>query len=188
MSADCFDRTRRYRCVHVLFVALVMMWGCTGEREEESTRERHETLSPGLQGFSSNGARIYHTGTNVEGEPIRVEGELVTPAGHSLQTCADCHGPDGGGTRLAFGSEPQVSPGISFGVLSSPDPPRRSHSYSEATLELTLRSGVNPDGRVLHRIMPRLKISKTDMRDLIDYLKTPGPDAGTAAPGTGRIR
>jgi hypothetical protein len=40
---------------------------------------------------------------------------------------------------------------------------------------LTLRMGVNPDGRVLDSLMPRWQMSRADMADLIAFLKTLAP-------------
>jgi hypothetical protein len=132
--------------------------------------------------FASNGARIFYTGTSDSGTPILAAESFGGPARPPVKSCADCHGPDGGGGLVATDSGAVRAPGIAFARLASPQSYPGHEGYDEAKLALTLRTGVRIDGYLLSPLMPRWQMTTRDMNDLIAHLKTLDPHSASDPP------
>jgi ABC-type branched-subunit amino acid transport system substrate-binding protein len=108
-------------------------------------------------------------------------GEIVASMGDetgvaaSLLPCVNCHGRDGEGLP-----EGGVSPSeIAWGPLTKPygvtHESGRSHPpYTEETLARAIADGIDPAGSRLQIAMPRYHMSRSEMGDLIAFLKQLG--------------
>jgi len=93
----------------------------------------------------------------------------------SLLPCANCHGRDGQG-RPEGGVNPSE---IAWEALTKPygvtHESGRSHSpYTEEALARAIADGIDPAGNRLQIAMPRYKMSRSEMGDLIAFLKQLG--------------
>ncbi len=138
-------------------------------------------LGAGLTPQEERGRRIYVETTSPSGgEIVAVLGEGVELEGSAVP-CASCHGRDGKG-RPEGGVTPTD---ITWANLSKPygvvHPTGRRHPpYDEKLMKRSIAMGFDPAGNVLHAAMPRYRMSREDMEDLIAYMKTLGT---TSAPG-----
>ena len=125
-----------------------------------------------LQGYASNGETIYFTGVNDRGQRIPFTGGLMWLSMHG-GGCASCHGPDGrGGAPVMMGTE--IPPDIRYHHLVEEEheageahPP-----YTDETIKRAITEGVEPDGEPMDVAMPRWQMSKRDLDDLLEFLKT----------------
>jgi cytochrome c553 len=101
-----------------------------------------------------------------------------------LGLCADCHTPRGGirsapdKSRLFAGmrNPPEGFPANPSNL--TPDPETGIGRWSESDFLQTIRTGVNPSGRLLHRFMPWPQIGRMpddDLRAIYRYLRTVTP-------------
>lgn len=140
--------------------------------ETSSLREGETTV------YATNGARIYYTAKSESGDPILSSAAFGDATGPPAKACADCHGADGGGGAIPTDSGYVRTPPIAFARLASPVSYRGGRGFDEATLALTLRTGIRVDGYLLSPLMPRWQMSNSDMNDLIAHLKTFDAHAG----------
>lgn len=117
--------------------------------------------------FSSNGERIFYTGTNSKGDAIKNS--------HGMQGvgCAMCHGVDAKGMRMMM----MDIPALSWDTLTDPEghthPNGRKHPpFTEPSFKTCVLAGFDPGGNSLSTMMPKWEISMGDLDDLIGYLKT----------------
>jgi hypothetical protein len=121
------------------------------------------------------GRQLYAESTSPSGaEFVAVLGDGIEVAAAAVP-CAGCHGHDGRG-RPEGGLTPTD---ITWDRLSRPygavSPGGRRHPpYDAASLGRSLVEGVDPAGTPLHMAMPRYRMSKEDMADLVAYLQTLG--------------
>jgi len=161
--------TRRTASLALLLFCLPV-WTCQGTRQEgDHSEPSGETV------YASNGARIFYTSTTHSGAPILASEEFGEMPRPPLRSCADCHGPDGAGLVIRTDSGTLRTPPIYYSRLSSPGTYAGGRAYDEASLALTLRTGVRVDGYLLSPAMPRWTLSSEDARDLILHLKSLGP-------------
>ena len=120
------------------------------------------------------GQQIYLKGTSPSGQEITavLGGGTTVPA--SAMPCANCHGADGLG-RAEGGVIPS---NITWEALTKPYDAetngRRHAAYTERTLKRAITMGVDPAGNQLQSVMPRYRLSLTDLDDLLAYLKLLG--------------
>lgn len=155
-------------CFATPFVAGVMKAEDKGNVEHaasESGKER--SLTP----QELRGKMIYESGESLTGEEIKVTiGEVEVPP--STVTCAGCHGLRGEGK-----TEAGISAGsLTWSHLTRPEghrhPSGRRHGpFDEDSFARSVVEGFDPDDNELLIAMPRFRMSKTDMQDLISYLK-----------------
>ena len=126
-----------------------------------------------------NGKQIYHQGSSNSGVPITAwleQSSVSIPA--TALPCANCHGEDGLG-RPEGGVLP---PALTWNYLNKSygheHPGGRKHpAFTDQTLGVSIRQGVDPAGNPLHGTMPRYELSPEDLADLIAYLKRLDSDA-----------
>jgi cytochrome c oxidase subunit 2 len=131
---------------------------------------------PGQSSYSSNGERIFFTGTNDRGERISYEGGVGMMMGMMWTTCAQCHGDDGHGRRTMM----FTAPNITYHNLTDPkgmvEPDgERGQTYTDATISRAITDGLDANGEPLDSAMPRWQMDGQDLNDLIEYLKTLPP-------------
>lgn len=120
-------------------------------------------------GFQSNGERIYYTGYDSQGERIRT---TYGPAWLYMHggSCVDCHGVDGkGGVPVMMGTA--IPPDITYKSLTSGHD-EENQPYTDKTIKIAIRDGLEPNGEPLDPTMPRWQMSNSDLNDLVEYLKT----------------
>jgi mono/diheme cytochrome c family protein len=105
----------------------------------------------------ANGSAIYTTGRDLMGRQI-------TASPKPLKTsCIQCHRADGSG-------------GVHFPGVDSADLRRhelvteQKHPYTIALLERAISTGIDNEGMKLNPVMPRWRMSKTDLRDVAQYV------------------
>lgn len=130
--------------------------------------------------FQSNGERIYFTGTSEYGFPINITGGGMHMEMH-VGGCVTCHGADRTGGRIMprfwVIAPPLTSEALFDEHDKGGDEGRGGHGdherYDDDSLQRAIKDGVNPDGKQLDEGMPRWTMSKRDMSDLIQFLKSP---------------
>lgn len=136
---------------------------------------KSERLTPA----ESRGKIIYTTGRSPSGKELYfrlVGGGQRLPAGGV--TCASCHGEDGRGVRK--GGE---IPDISYEALSRPSTvtlpsggQRERAPYNDDLLARAITQGLDSSGQQLNLVMPRWNLSRSDLQDLLVYLKRLGKE------------
>lgn len=107
-----------------------------------------------------NGESIYQTGRDLAGKQIVAQPRALYPR------CAACHRVDGsGGMHLPGGA---VSADLRHKALVTD----QKHPYTLALLERAISTGIDNDGAPLDPVMPRWKLSKSDLRDVAYYVLT----------------
>ena len=86
--------------------------------------------------------------------------------------CAMCHGADARGTKMMM-----EAPDIRWSTLMNPEghvhvSGRRHPPYTEESFKTCVLAGIDPGGNQLSTMMPKWEMSKEDIDDLINYLKT----------------
>lgn len=141
---------------------------------------------------SSNGERIYNQGINSSGEPLQgqTEGDIEFTDAHF--NCAQCHRRSGYGSSEGGNYVLPVTGASLFNPRSFDRADlfiklfkeaqsklfwarmRSSYqrpAYTDESLALAIREGIDPSGRKLSPLMPRYKINDRDMAGLTAYLK-----------------
>ena len=108
----------------------------------------------------ANGRAIFQTGRDLAGVAISAKPPPMHPA------CAACHRANGsGGMHLPGGV---VSPDLRHPSLVT----HQKHPYTLALLERAISFGIDNDGKKLDPMMPRWRMSKTDLHDVAEYILT----------------
>jgi hypothetical protein len=124
------------------------------------------------------GKSIYQKGILPNGKPLVAHGKHGQPFVINKTACIDCHRRSGLGTSESgiliapITREYLFITGKKIGrkLLDRVGVPRPI--YNEETLKLAITTGVKPNGRQLHEIMPRYKFSDDELNHLIVYLKS----------------
>ena len=104
--------------------------------------------------IQSNGESIFKTGIDADGDVI--QNSMMSGMG-----CSMCHGMDGHGSQMMGHNIPCNT----FECLSA-------DGYTEDLIKRAIIQGIAEDGRQLDPMMPRWQMSDSDLKDLINYLKT----------------
>lgn len=106
----------------------------------------------------SNGRTIFTTGRDVSGTRI-----TASPA-PLKEACIECHRANGaGGIKFSDGA---VSADLRHAALTS----AQKHPYTVVLLERAISTGVDNEGQKLDPVMPRWKMTKTDLHDVAQYV------------------
>lgn len=124
-----------------------------------------------------NGEVIYYYGYNNQGEEIPFRGGPHWMYMHG-GSCVDCHGRDGrGGFPVMMLTE--LPPDIRYETLLSEEHhhgegevDEHETPYTDELIIRAIREGLEADGEVMERDMPRWDLSDEDAQDLLEYLKT----------------
>ena len=169
------SRARSLAAVVASGLCLCLTAAC-GAPEESPSQSRKTGAASTV--YATSGARIYYTATSENGTRLSVAPSFGEPPQPATRSCADCHGADGAGGVLETPDGFRQTPPIAFSRLASPSTYREGRTYDEATLALTLRTGVRIDGYLLDTLMPRWQMSPQEMQELIAHLKTLDPGGG----------
>lgn len=135
--------------------------------------------------FSSNGERIYFTGTSERTGRIDYSGG-VDPGGMMMGgrlSCASCHGPDARGGTHQMHMDVMDAPNIRWSALAehgddhtdegaSEEPHDDDDTYDLEVFQMAVVDGLHPDGEPLSDEMPRWDLSDEDLADLAEYLQS----------------
>jgi ABC-type branched-subunit amino acid transport system substrate-binding protein len=132
-------------------------------------------LGAGLSPQEERGRRIYVDSASPSGAAITASLGQGVEVEASAVPCASCHGRDGKG-RPEGGVTPTD---ITWASLTKPygvvHPSGRRHPpYDERSMRRALAMGFDPAGNELHVAMPRYRMTRQDMDDLVAYLKRLG--------------
>jgi mono/diheme cytochrome c family protein len=126
-------------------------------------------------GFASNGERIYYTGVSGRTGRIPFEGGPMWLWMHG-SGCASCHGPDGKGGVPVMGGTKVPSDIRYFALTEGGDHKHEGEGehppYNDALIGRAVTQGFNPAGKPLDWTMPRWQMTKSDLEDLLSYLKS----------------
>jgi cytochrome c553 len=114
------------------------------------------------------GRQMYRKGVLSSGEPLTaiVAGDVEILG--TQFSCQSCHGRSGMGASEGAYIVPPIAGQFLF--VESPQPPRPA--YTTASLARLLREGVTPGGRYVGELMPRYRMSDSDIESLTAYLRT----------------
>lgn len=127
--------------------------------------------------YATLGQRIYRHGILPTGEPLRARVQTDVNVEGAQLVCQNCHGRSG----LGQGEGTIFMPAVTGASLYEPREIRNGDfhvsrlvrpAYTDATLARAIRSGLDPNGRVLDDMMPRYALDDNSLRALGAYLKT----------------
>lgn len=138
----------------IVFIVALALVGC-GVYSKPAAAPSH---NPAMADALANGRAIFMTGRDLAGRRIAA---FPRPLGSS---CMQCHRANGaGGVHLPGGA---VSADLRHKALIS----EQDHPYTVALLERAISTGIDNDGDKLNPVMPRWKMSKTDLHDVAEYV------------------
>jgi hypothetical protein len=142
------------------------------------------------------GERMYREGILPSGEPMQAMTNGDTIIEGTAFSCVSCHmrsglgsvegsvySPPTNGRKLYMSFEGVAEPVTTEDLFMLPGwvrPSVRRIPYSDESLAMALRAGIDPAGRVLGNAMPRYALSDSDAEILIHYLKNL---SGPVSPG-----
>ena len=152
-------KLKRVFIIAVLLLGLLAVYGFA-----------HEHL------FTSNGERIYITGVSERTGRIPFQGGPMWLRMHG-GSCANCHGVTGkGGVPVMMGTA--IPSDIRYKTLTVKEHHHEGEKeeehppYTDELIRRAITRGLNPAGKHLDRTMPRFIMTKEDLNDVIEYLKT----------------
>jgi mono/diheme cytochrome c family protein len=125
-----------------------------------SATHQNVAATPAADAGPANGAAIFQTGIDSAGSHITAVSPPLMPS------CAACHHADGsGGVHLPGGA---VSADLRHAALvTNQQPP-----YTVPLLERAISRGIDNQGQHLSPVMPRWKLSPSDLHDVAEYVST----------------
>jgi hypothetical protein len=132
------------------------------------------------------GEAMYRQGVLPSGEPVQaiVRGDI--PVDGTMFTCESCHMRSGVGSIEGGVITPATTGSALFEPLyegsrrTSGDmakiqrfkPRLRRPAYTDSTLAVLLRDGMDPTGRIINEVMPRYHLTDKDLAVLLAYLRS----------------
>jgi len=116
--------------------------------------------------YASLGERIYLTGRDASGDAIPRSGLPVSEDFLMMGGggCASCHGPDGRGGTIGMMQGSVTTPDIRYDALEN-------EGFDEEAIAEAIVDGRDEGGEQLDALMPRWKMSDTEVSAVIEYLK-----------------
>jgi mono/diheme cytochrome c family protein len=145
--------SRHHRAVLVCATAALIVAACVGTWKPGAT-------ATAVPNAAANGKAIFLTGRDLGGVQISASPRPLMP------NCAACHHANGsGGVRLPGGA---VSADLRHRALvTTAHPP-----YTLRLLERAISTGVDNTGHALSPVMPRWRMSRSDLQDVAHYVLT----------------
>jgi ABC-type branched-subunit amino acid transport system substrate-binding protein/cytochrome c553 len=153
---------------HFTYLLLLLFCGLIA-----ATEPQHLVSNDGLTAQEQAGKKIYTKGIGSSEEKVMANMSGVdVPA--TVLPCANCHNADGTGTP-----EGGVVPSnITWSELTKSYGGKRNGkkhpAYTEQSLRKAITMGIDPGGNKLHAAMPKYNMSRTDLDNLVAYIKTLG--------------
>jgi len=137
----------------LLLIAALALAACASQKPAAPSPAAPPRVDP-----LANGRAIFMTGRDLQGNRI-----IASPRPYKT-SCVQCHRADGsGGMHLPDGA---VSADLRHHALVN----EQRHPYTIALLERAISTGMDNEGERLNPIMPRWRMSKTDLRDVATYV------------------
>lgn len=173
-----------------LVVACFMALLFTGKGEAADRKPQPETTGLSREESLRLGEQIYRKGMLMSGKSATaiVQGDIEVEG--TMFSCQSCHMRSGLGSyegrilttptnganlfssqfniRQPSAAQLKTIPAYLLPLFQSP--PRRP-AYTDETLAIALRGGIDPTGRMLHAVMPRYFLDDRNMVNLINYLR-----------------
>jgi mono/diheme cytochrome c family protein len=150
-------------------VPALLFFGCSSSSQssqQTTTATASEAPSPPASPAATandplaNGKAIFQTGTDLHGVRITAQPPPLMP------NCAACHRANGsGGVHLPGGA---VSADLRHHALVDVQKP----PYTLALLERAISRGIDNTGQPLNRVMPRWRMTPSDLHDVAQYVLT----------------
>ena len=129
----------------------------------------------------SAGKKLYREGLLKSGLQVPATVQYDVPVRASELSCAYCHRYSGLGTSEGSNVIPVLTAASLYqprknilrqAYRSKAGSGQERPAYTDESLALAIRTGVDPGGRVLDRLMPRYQVDDDNMASLLEYLKT----------------
>lgn len=130
---------------------------------------------------TSAGKALYRDGLLESGLQVLATVQYDVPVRASELSCAYCHRFSGLGTSEGSNVIPALTAASLYqprknilrqAYRSKAGSGQERPAYTDESLALAIRTGVDPGGRVLDRLMPRYQVDDNNMASLLGYLKT----------------
>ena len=161
--------------IAVLLLGLLIAYGFNMQEGMTDSSKQDGKMEGSKRSFVSNGERIYFTGVSERTGRIPFQNGPMWLRMHG-GSCANCHGTTGkGGVHVKMGTA--IPTDIRYKTLivdehyhggEKEEHPR----YTDELIRRAITKGLNPAGKHLDRTMPRFIMTKEDVDDVIEYLKT----------------
>jgi hypothetical protein len=181
------DKQRKLPRSSALRISLLILACLIWSQPAWSKSARPKAPPPVSAEILKQGEVMYRQGILASGEPVQaiVQGDI--PVEGTMFTCESCHMRSGVGVIEGGVITPATTAAALFvplhdGAFSSSTqreklpsyfkPRFRRPAYTDKTLAVLLRDGMDPTGRVIADVMPRYQLKDGDMAVLIAYLKS----------------
>jgi hypothetical protein len=130
---------------------------------------------------ASHGKKLYREGVEASGAGVRATVQHDVPVESIQLSCAYCHRYSGLGTSEGSNVAPALTAASLFqprekvlrrAYRSKAGRGNRRPAYTDESLAVAIRAGIDPSGRVLDPLMPRYQLDDEAVSSLIAYLKT----------------
>lgn len=132
-------------------------------------------------GDAALGKQLYLYGLLDSGKPITATGAGGSPLDGRQDTCQSCHRRSGLGSSEGGTQIPAISGDILFQTRTRSDRelqkvrlegPGARPAYDRETLLRAITQGIDVNGRAMHPLMPRYRLSRSNYDNLVAYLNT----------------
>jgi len=154
----------------IIYLLMLVLFSAVGFAQMGGMMGGYEKKS-----YSSNGERIYYTGVSDRTGPIKFQGGPMWLQMHG-GGCVICHGVTGrGGVPVMMGTA--LPADIRYKALTSEDHhkggEKEEHSpYTDELIKRAITKGLDSEDKPLDLTMPRWDMTKEELDDVIEYLKT----------------
>jgi hypothetical protein len=147
----------------------------------DDARIDSERTAGSLAAEASVGKKLYRDGVLASGAGVRATVQTDVPVQGTQLSCVYCHRHSGLGTSEGSNVAPALTAASLYqsrekvlrkAYRSKAGSGRERPAYTDESLAVAIRTGVDPGGRLLDHLMPRYQIDDESMVSLIAYLKT----------------
>ncbi len=162
--------------IAVLLLGLLTAYGFNMQEGMTDSSKQEGKMEGSKRLFTSNGERIYITGVSERTGRIPFQKGPMWLRMHG-GSCANCHGATGkGGVPVMMGTA--IPSDIRYKTLTVKEHHHEEEKeeehppYTDELIRRAITRGLNPAGEPFDLTMPRFIMTKEDLDDVIEYLKT----------------
>jgi hypothetical protein len=177
---NCGMLTRR--ATRIFWISFLSIMPVSGIQSQQRTAPQSK------ENVLAIGEKMFRTGILPTGKPMKAVAPGKTEVPGSAFSCASCHRRSGLGSieegilTLPVNGALLFMPRYANFQTLTPEERKRilpekyqadplRPSYSDSTLALAIKTGIDPGGRTLNKVMPRYDLRDNDINILISYLK-----------------